>query len=79
MSAFVNILIKIIEKYQQKGGGEKLFFVDCNFTPTCSEFAKQAIFCFGVWHGGILAFKRINRCRQSEVTQKIPDPVPEKL
>ncbi|MCL2017641.1 MAG: membrane protein insertion efficiency factor YidD [Alphaproteobacteria bacterium] len=35
----------------------------CRFIPTCSEYSKQAIEKYGVFHGGWLAVRRIARCR----------------
>lgn len=46
----------------------------CNFTPTCSQYSLEAISKYGIFKGGILAAKRIWRCRGS-----VPggyDPVP---
>ena len=34
----------------------------CRFTPTCSEYARQAIERYGLWHGGALALRRLVRC-----------------
>lgn len=34
----------------------------CRFTPTCSEYAEEAISKHGVLKGGLMAFKRISRC-----------------
>ena len=34
----------------------------CRFTPTCSEFARQAIDTFGVVRGLVLAARRLLRC-----------------
>jgi putative membrane protein insertion efficiency factor len=34
----------------------------CRFTPTCSEFARQAIATFGVIRGLALTFRRLLRC-----------------
>jgi len=34
----------------------------CRFTPTCSEYAMQAIEKYGAAKGGWLALKRILRC-----------------
>jgi uncharacterized protein len=34
----------------------------CRFTPTCSEYAAEAIERFGPLKGGFLAVKRILRC-----------------
>ncbi|MEE1110916.1 MAG: membrane protein insertion efficiency factor YidD [Alphaproteobacteria bacterium] len=35
----------------------------CRFTPTCSEYTKQAIMKYGVFYGTWLGIKRICRCR----------------
>ncbi|MBQ2005622.1 MAG: membrane protein insertion efficiency factor YidD [Alphaproteobacteria bacterium] len=35
----------------------------CRFTPTCSEYTRQAIAKYGVVRGTILGIKRISRCR----------------
>jgi putative membrane protein insertion efficiency factor len=35
----------------------------CRFTPSCSEYAKQAIEKHGALRGAWLGFKRILRCR----------------
>ena len=34
----------------------------CRFTPTCSEYAMEAIEKHGAWKGGLLAIWRILRC-----------------
>lgn len=34
----------------------------CRFTPTCSEYARQAIIKYGVLKGGWLGIKRISKC-----------------
>lgn len=34
----------------------------CRFTPTCSEYARQAIERYGLWRGGALALRRLVRC-----------------
>jgi putative membrane protein insertion efficiency factor len=34
----------------------------CRFTPTCSEFARQAIATFGVGRGLVLSARRLLRC-----------------
>ena len=34
----------------------------CRFTPTCSEFARQAIATFGVIRGLVLTTRRLLRC-----------------
>lgn len=37
----------------------------CRFTPSCSEYAKQAIEKHGIINGIRLGIKRIFRCRPS--------------
>ncbi|MDR0505208.1 MAG: membrane protein insertion efficiency factor YidD [Dysgonamonadaceae bacterium] len=34
----------------------------CRYTPTCSEYALQAIKKYGTFKGGWLTFKRLIRC-----------------
>lgn len=34
----------------------------CRFTPTCSEYAAQALAKYGVLKGSALALRRICRC-----------------
>jgi putative membrane protein insertion efficiency factor len=34
----------------------------CRFTPTCSEYAVQAIEAYGASKGGWLALRRLARC-----------------
>ena len=34
----------------------------CRYTPTCSQYAKEAIEKYGPFKGGWLALKRILRC-----------------
>jgi putative membrane protein insertion efficiency factor len=34
----------------------------CRFTPTCSEFARQAIATFGAGQGLVLVTRRLLRC-----------------
>ncbi|HEX6916408.1 MAG TPA: membrane protein insertion efficiency factor YidD [Chitinophagaceae bacterium] len=35
----------------------------CRFTPTCSQYAAEALKKHGLFRGGWLAVKRISRCR----------------
>ena len=34
----------------------------CRFTPTCSEYTKEAIAHFGIVKGLLLSLKRVSRC-----------------
>ncbi len=47
----------------------------CRYTPTCSEYAMQAIQQHGPLRGSWLAFKRIGSCHPWGATGY--DPVPE--
>ncbi|NBN96105.1 MAG: membrane protein insertion efficiency factor YidD [Actinobacteria bacterium] len=47
----------------------------CRFFPSCSEYAHDAIATHGAWHGGLLAARRLSRCRPFGPSGF--DPVPE--
>ena len=47
----------------------------CRFTPTCSQYAAEAIEKYGAWKGGRLAFRRILRCHPF-YKGDLYDPVP---
>jgi len=34
----------------------------CRFTPTCSQYAIEALERHGAWKGSALAFRRVARC-----------------
>jgi putative membrane protein insertion efficiency factor len=46
----------------------------CRFWPTCSHYAYQAIFKYGVVKGGWMGFKRLLRCQP--FVEGGYDPVP---
>lgn len=46
----------------------------CRFTPTCSQYAKEAITKYGIWKGGYLAVKRLLKCHPFHAGGY--DPVP---
>lgn len=75
MTPAARLLIHLIERYQRAGGGARLL-VDCNFEPTCSEYARQAIHRHGAWKGGRLAWGRLCRCNDRDAPGRRPDPVP---
>ncbi|MCL7989049.1 membrane protein insertion efficiency factor YidD [Sphingobacterium sp. lm-10] len=47
---------------------------NCRYTPTCSQYGKEAILKYGPFKGGWLAAKRIARCHPWGGHG--PDPVP---
>lgn len=53
------ILIKLIEMYQKAPLSSHNA---CKFTPTCSEYTKQAIIKYGALKGTFMGIKRILRC-----------------
>jgi len=54
------ILLQILKGYK--------FFISpflqpsCRFTPSCSEYASDAIIRYGALHGSWLSIKRLLRC-----------------
>lgn len=54
-----HILIRLIKIYQKIPGP---FHNACRFTPTCSNYAIEAIEYYGAFKGSIIAIKRILRC-----------------
>jgi putative membrane protein insertion efficiency factor len=62
------IVIKIIKIYQKTLSFDHGFFKFlypygyCRFTPTCSDYAIQAIEKYGIFKGGGKAFYRVIRC-----------------
>lgn len=52
-------LLKLIDIYQQSPG---IHHKMCRYTPTCSEYAKDAINEYGSFKGSVMAIKRIARC-----------------
>ena len=47
----------------------------CRFTPTCSQYAYEAITKYGVLKGGCLAIRRLLRCNPF-YKGDYKDPVP---
>ena len=56
MKEIILLLIKIYQWFS------KFTPSVCRFTPTCSEYTKQAIIKYGALKGSWLGIKRICRC-----------------
>jgi len=56
----VRVIIYIIRAYQIFIS--PFFPRSCRFYPTCSSYAHQAFFKYGIWKGGILTLLRLSRC-----------------
>ncbi len=68
------IFLKLIRLYQAWPGN---FHNHCRFTPTCSDYAYEAIDKYGLIKGTPLALKRISRCHP--LGKFGYDPVPKEL
>lgn len=66
------VFIKMIELYQVTPLHTHSM---CRFTPTCSEYTKEAIEKYGSWKGTWMGIKRILRCHP--FGKKGYDPVPD--
>ena len=67
------VLLAIIRFYQKQIS--PAFPPHCRFSPTCSQYALEAIGKYGAWKGGWLAFRRLLRC-QPFYKGDYFDPVP---
>lgn len=68
------LLIDIIRLYQKTISPQKI--PSCRFTPTCSQYAIEAIKVHGAFKGSMLAFWRVLRC--NPLCKGGYDPVPPK-
>lgn len=64
--------IGLIKIYQY--GISPLIGPKCRFTPTCSQYAEQALKKYGLFKGIWLAIKRISKCHPGGSSGY--DPVP---
>ncbi len=67
------LLLAVIHFYQQ--GISPWLPRRCRFTPTCSQYAAEAIGKYGAVKGGWLAFRRLLRCNPF-YRGEYYDPVP---
>lgn len=63
-------LIRFYQKYISPA-----FPPRCRFSPTCSQYAFEAIEKYGPWKGGWLAMRRLLRCHPFYKGDSY-DPVP---
>lgn len=68
------LMIKLIEWYQKKLS--PLNRTKCRYTPTCSEYGKEAYKRFNFFKATFLTVTRILRC--NPLFKPRYDPVPEK-
>lgn len=54
------LLIAAVEAYRQMIS--PLRPPSCRFTPTCSQYAVDALTAYGVWRGGWLTVVRLGKC-----------------
>jgi putative membrane protein insertion efficiency factor len=66
------LLVGAIRGYQREISPR--LAVECRFTPSCSEYAAQAITRQGAARGTLLAARRLLRCRPGGA--RGADPVP---
>ncbi len=57
---FISLLTVLIRAYQHSLG--LVLPNACRFTPTCSEYAIDALSHFGLLKGGLMSILRILRC-----------------
>ncbi|MGM9937693.1 MAG: membrane protein insertion efficiency factor YidD [Candidatus Ornithomonoglobus sp.] len=57
------VLIFLIRFYRHHISPIKGIGGCCRFTPTCSQYALEAVEKYGALKGGYLAIRRILRCR----------------
>ncbi len=49
----------------------------CRYTPTCSEYAIEAVDRHGAWRGTVMAIRRVISC--NPFTRGGYDPVPHRI
>lgn len=67
------LMLRLIGFYQKQISPHTL--ASCRYTPTCSEYMKEAVERYGVLRGGWMGTKRILRC--NPLFKGGYDPVPE--
>ena len=72
-SGLAGLLLAAVRKYQREVSPRRAQPC-CRFSPTCSEYAAQALIRHGAWRGSLLAAGRLLRCRP--YGRRGDDPVP---
>lgn len=72
-SAPARTMLRVVDWYQRAAEGRPS---PCRFTPSCSEYAREAVELHGAARGGWLALRRLGRCRPFGKSGY--DPVPER-
>lgn len=72
------LLIKLVRLYQRAFSPLKPT-PTCRFTPTCSQYAIEAIELHGAFKGGALALRRILRCHPFGKSGYDPVPLPKRF
>ena len=67
------VLLALIRFYRRRIS--PLFPPTCRYSPTCSQYALEAIEKYGPWKGSFLAIKRFLRCHPFS-KRDYYDPVP---
>ncbi len=69
MKRFLLFIIEYYQIYISPSKGRR-----CNFYPTCSEYAKEALLTHGVGYGSFLAIKRFLKCHpfRKVTVDKVP-------
>lgn len=73
--AVARVLVRAVRGYQARVSPLKAA-PTCRFTPTCSEYAAQAITLHGAARGSLLAGWRILRCQPFHPGGYDPVPLP---
>ncbi len=67
-----SLCVHLIRKYRKLIS--PLYLCSCTLTPSCSQYAEEAITKYGAGQGAFLAFRRLIRCRP--FSRIAFDPVP---
>ena len=73
--ATAHLWTKAVRLYQVHGRPALQHYVQCRYTPTCSEYSIEAVEKHGIRGGLYLSIKRIQSCRAT-VPLGTFDPVP---